>query len=199
MPVSETRSRANPNRFSPGASPVGSSCRIARVAIDRWPPSGIASRALAARFISTCSICPTSANTMRSRAASVVERSMSSPIRRRNRRSTLRTTSFRSIGLGLMICFRLNANSPRVSCAARSDAVSISLKGDLVRICGRQLQLDQVRKSGDPREDVVEVVCHTASQGADGLHLLCMSKLVFELVSPGDVAHGFDRRVDRSR
>ena len=94
-----------------------------RVSMVSVPPSGIASRALTARFSSTCSIWPGSAFTLpRSRGRR-------GPRARRLRRAAARacpacprTTAVRSITAGLRICWRLRASSCRVSAAARSPA-----------------------------------------------------------------------------
>src|SRR5207244_701368 len=49
-----------------------------------FPPVGMASRAFTARFISTCSSCPTSALTEPTSGSSLVARSTSSPMTRRS-------------------------------------------------------------------------------------------------------------------
>ena len=90
------------------------------------PPPGIASRALTARFKSTCSSCPGSALTAPAVGSSEVTSSTSSPSNRRSMRSILPTTTLSSSTLGASTWRRLNASSCRVSSAARRPACRIS-------------------------------------------------------------------------
>ncbi len=92
----------------------------------RFPPFGMASRALTARFMMTCSICPGSAFTCASAGSRTVRNFMSSPIRRCNIFSILAITVFRSSTWGVSTCCRLKASSCRVRDAARSPAPLIS-------------------------------------------------------------------------
>ena len=98
------------------------------------PPSGMASRALTARFISTCSSWPRSALTCHRSASAWALQRMCSPSTRPIIRSKSRTTSPRSRILRSSICRRLNASSWRLSeapcwaafwMASRSSRVSL--------------------------------------------------------------------------
>src|SRR5881409_2592462 len=90
------------------------------------PPPGMASRALTARFRSTCSSCPGSALTVPAAGSREVASSTSSPSSRRSIRSMFATTALTSSTLGPSTWRRLNASSCRVSSAARSPAFRIS-------------------------------------------------------------------------
>jgi hypothetical protein len=95
------------------------------VSMVNWPPFDIASLALTARFIITCSICPGSAFTRPKDGSPQMSRSMSSPIIRRRSLEILLTTALRSSIFGSNTCCRLKASSCRVSSAARWPASSI--------------------------------------------------------------------------
>ena len=104
------------------ASSVGASA----TSIVSFPPRGMASRALTARFMSTCSSWPGSARTAAAVDGSRSTSSMSSPMRRR---SILESSSMRppsGTTSGTRTCLRLNARSWRVRAEARSAALRIS-------------------------------------------------------------------------
>ena len=144
------------------------------------PPPGIASRALTARFMMTCSIWPGSACTgarLGSRGGARVD--MSSPIRRRSIGPVLATTSFRSSTCGCSTCWRLNASSWRVSAGRASAARWISSRRRCsVGIVRGQLVEQQLGVAVDDREQVVEVVRDAAGQPADRFHLLRLAQLL---------------------
>ena len=96
------------------------------VLMVRVPPRGIASRALAARFIVTCSSWPWSALMVARPGVRMVRSSMSSPISRPIMLCMPRTTSFRSRMRGRITCPLLKARSCAVRSAARSAALLIS-------------------------------------------------------------------------
>ncbi len=98
------------------------------------PPVGIASRALIARFMMTCSICPESARTGQRFLPGIVTRSMSSPIMRLSILKFSVAMSLRLTMRGASICLRLKASSWRVRDEARSAALAISWAGP--RRCG---------------------------------------------------------------
>ena len=55
---------------------------------------------------------------------------------------------------------------------------------------GREVEQHQIRVAENRRQDVVEVVGHAAGQGAEGVHLLRLPQLLFELLALGDVDDG---------
>ena len=91
----------------------------------RVPPSGIASLAFRARFMSTCPICPGSTSTRPRSGSSRVPSSMSSPIRRSRISRVSMTTAFRSTTCARSTWRREKARSWRVRSAARRAAVRI--------------------------------------------------------------------------
>ena len=147
------------------------------------PPRGMASRALTARFMMTCSIWPGSAFTRPSAESNTVESSTSSPIRRRNIFSMPRTTSLRLQHARLQHLFAAEgqqlagqrsrrvrrpfgfprcsfaADAPRSSCLQRQRAVT-----------------------ADDREQIVEIMRDAAGQPADGLHFLRLPQLFLAAV-----------------
>ena len=158
---------AGPGRVRPAWPSSGST------SIASMPPSGIASRAFAARFSSTCSSCPWSTST---RQGSSARRGCAA---RRPRRScapassrTPSTTARRSSTRGAITCCRLKASSWCVSAAARQAALSVSIS----QRCGARPRADvaqrQRQAAGDRRQQVVEVVRDAAREPADRLHLL---------------------------
>jgi hypothetical protein len=122
-PLSVTARRAyRPGRTSGRTWAYAPSSSAGYVSTVSRPPVGMASRALTARLVSTCSTCPGSAITRpRSGCRTVVSR-MSSPIRRASILAVRAIRSFRSVGRGWRTCLRLNARSWRVSSAARRPA-----------------------------------------------------------------------------
>ena len=100
------------------------------------PPSGIASLAFAARFSSTCSICPWSTSTRQGSSASSVRSTMSSPIMRASIEPEPATTERRSSTRGAMSCCRLKASSWCVRAAARQAALSVSISQRCARASG---------------------------------------------------------------
>jgi hypothetical protein len=75
------------------------------------PPSGIASRALMTRFITTCSICPRSALIEIGPACSFSTTVTSARVSRSSIVCISAMTRIRSNSVGSMICLRLNASS----------------------------------------------------------------------------------------
>ena len=108
--------------------------------------------------------------------------SMSSPMRRRSRRSMSPTTAFRSTTLGSSTCLRLKASSWRVRAAARSAAcwMAWALSAQRMLFAARLLQ-QHLGVAADDGEQVVEVVGDAAGEPADGLHLLRLAELLLEL------------------
>src|SRR3972149_2089156 len=109
-PVSEAARRAYGPGFPYPWTLLKASSSVTRLSSRlRCPPSCMASRALVARFMSTCSIWPESPRTMVFPAGTVVVSSRSSPISLRKSFSTLRRIALRSSGRRLMACFLLMA------------------------------------------------------------------------------------------
>ena len=110
QPVSVTDSMAYRPGFTSGCRRVIASSNSAfAVATTSRPPFGMASRAFAARFSTTCPICVGSAFTWPRSGAVSVTNSMSDPISRFTIAPMSRTTAFRFSTLGTSICLRLNA------------------------------------------------------------------------------------------
>ena len=151
------------------------------------PPEAMASRALTARFMMTCSICPASARTDQRFGPGTMTRSMSSPIMRVSILMFSVATSFRLTILGASICLRLKASSWRVK---RRGAFGGA--GDLL---GRTAQMglgpeafeEKFRVAGNHHQQVVEVVRDAAGETAHGFHLLGLAKLLLEGAAFGDV------------
>src|SRR5262252_3013621 len=76
------------------------------------PPSGMASRALTARLMITCSNCPTSALTAQRSRTCGTSRTTFSPIRRRSSTVRSESASPRSITCGRIVCVRDIAREP---------------------------------------------------------------------------------------
>jgi hypothetical protein len=98
------------------------------------PPSGIASRALAARFSSTCSSCPWSTSTRHGSSQLRIRSATSSPIMRASIEPEPSTTARRSTTRGAITCCRLKASSWCVSAAARQAALSVSFSQRCARL-----------------------------------------------------------------
>ena len=122
-PVSDTVScTVCPARNSPVSVVIIAGTSSSEVSTTSVPPSGIASRALTARFSTTCSICPGSIRTGGRPGCSRETNVTCSPISRRSMRAAASTTSFRSTSLGCTMALRLKASSWPVSAAARCPA-----------------------------------------------------------------------------
>ena len=91
------------------------------------PPRGIASRALTARFITTCPIWAASLRNFFKSLANVNSNRISGPIKRRTRSCMFETVTFKSTVCVTVVCRRLNASSCWVRPEARSAARRISL------------------------------------------------------------------------
>ncbi len=96
------------------------------VSMVSLPPLGMASLALIARFMITCSICPGSTSTCHNAGSGIVNNSTSSPTRRPSIFSIPVNSSLRSRTLGVIICLRLKARSCLVRDAALSPAFLVS-------------------------------------------------------------------------
>ena len=89
------------------------------VAMVSVPPSGIASRALIARFRITCSICTGSISAGQRFSSSFVSTRIARPSVARSRSPMPRTTWFRSTSTGVSACLRENASNWRTRSAPR--------------------------------------------------------------------------------
>ena len=134
MPVSLSIRRTCGPFADPGcAATKASFSTTLSVVIRSVPPDGIASRALTARFMMTCSIWPGSALMRRTRSPRAGIKVMSSPITRPSMVCMPPTRVFRSRTCGSRICWRLKASSCRVNNAALRPALTISWTSS--RIC----------------------------------------------------------------
>ena len=114
---SKMRSRIASGMPSPVSSTVSHTCSpsSAPVRMVSVPPSGIASEALTARFISTCWSWPRSALTGRASGASSISSAMFARTSRRSILAASLTASLRSRGSGLVVSRREKSRSCRVS------------------------------------------------------------------------------------
>ena len=198
MPVSVTESIDVPPAPRCGAPAYALVESTAFVSIVSVPPSGMASRALTARFRMTCSTWTGSARTCGGPA----------PGRRRHarcpRRSAARsilvmpaTTSLRSTPCGWSTCLRLKASSCRVSAGGALAAgcrISSSVLADAASLPGAARAASSAVPD-DRGQEVVEVVRDPARQAADRLHLLGLNELFLELLLLGDVPQEAERHV----
>jgi hypothetical protein len=104
------------------ASAVAASSTTSVVSMVRRPPFGMASRALTARLVTTCSSWPASTRTEARPARGEMVSLMSSPITRRSIGSTFCRPRLTFITFGCCDSRRLNASICRVSSAARMAA-----------------------------------------------------------------------------
>ena len=145
------------------------------------PPLGMASRALTARFMMTCSRRPgIGLHRIAATAAGMVTSSMSSPIRRRSIFSICMTRSLTWTVRGSSGCRRLKASNWWVSAPPRSAERRIS--SSAVRWARLQIAAGEqhVAVAGDDGEQVVEIVGHAAGQPAHRLHLLRLAELLLQ-------------------
>ena len=172
--------------WGPGRAPTcrrtySSSSSTFAVSRMRRPPWGMASRALTARFMTTCSICPRSAFTRPSPGVGVVRSAMSSPIRRPSRSFMSVVTALRSRTTGSSTCLRLKARSWRVRSAARPAVRWISSMPRRIGSSGFSGMQQDVGAPEDDGEEVVEIVRDPAREPADRLHLLGLLELALGL------------------
>ena len=129
MPVSRTdSSTCGPTMASMWPATSRARSVTFAVSMSRRPPAGIASRALTARLMSTCSIWVRSARTPSSLRANRVTSSMSAPMTRLSSPRVDSTTSLRSRVVGISILRRLKDSSWSTSAAPRVAACSISAR-----------------------------------------------------------------------
>src|SRR5689334_6159358 len=181
-PLSDTASIT----WGPGREPTlrrtySSSRSAFAVSTTSWPPRGIASRALMARFITTCSIWPRSAFTWPRVAARFVTSAISSPMSRASISFMSVMTTPRSSTTASSTCLRLKASSCLVSSAARPAVRWIKRDAAAERVLGLDLGEQDVGASEDDGEEVVEVVGDPAREAADGVHLLGLLELALGL------------------
>ena len=154
----------------------------------RVPPLGMASRALTARLMRTCSIMPGSAwMAGRSGGGSAFEVDVFAQ-QARSILARLLDDLVEVESCGCIICLRLNMSNWRVRLAARSAAMAIC-RTDSAEPCGRgpACAQQQAGMALDDGQDVVEIVGHAGGQLADRLHLLGLAQLGFEVEALGDV------------
>src|SRR5438445_733457 len=138
------------------------------VSMTRRPPSGMASRALTARFIRTCSICVGSARTRPSGSSGRKVRTTSSPMRRPSILITDSMVWLRSSTRVSKTWRRLKARSWRVSPAARW------LAAQLLRVVAEE----PLRLSARRPDDALPVDDHGRVGGR-------LEKVVEEALAPG--------------
>src|ERR1035437_5378027 len=153
----------------------------------------MASLALTARFMTTCSNWPRSAFPRPRPGDTTTLTLTSSPMRRSTIDDRPLTTSPISRISGTSVCLRLKARSCRVSAAARLPAprTSCAAPRDSRRPRARGARLEPLEEdvavAEYDREKVVEVVGHAARQAADRLHLLRLPELLLEKPALRDV------------
>ena len=186
VPVSATVIRTVP------ASPS----RVGRplTAIASVPPSGIASRALTARFTSTCSSCARSTRTGTSSGRTVSRSAMRSLSVRSQQALEIAHQHADVDDSGLTTSRRLNISSWRVSAAARSAARPISSTSSRTTWSSGAIGCGEADAGQDHREQVVEVVRDAARELADALHPLRLRQAMLQL----DALVGLRRRSVRS-
>ena len=160
----------------------------------------MASRALTVRFMTTCSICPGSAETRPVPASSRSSSWTSSPMSRRSIVARLPTSVLTSITCGWRNCRRLKARSWRVRLAARSDARRIcSTSWASASPFLRTLRIRSLWPMMTARR-LLKSWAIAAGQAADGLHLLRLPELGLEALPLGGVLQDRqrpDRRAGR--
>ena len=186
---------SSPLRFSGRASRM----RDSSVSMVSVPPSGMASRALTARLMITCSSWPwsTLSPAPRSRPC-VILSSMVSPISRRSRFDSSASTSVMSSTRGCRVCWREKASSWRTRPAARLAFCLMCMMSAKDWSPGRWRSSKQVREADHGGQQVVEVVGDAAGELADRLHFLGLGELGLEAFQfrgvdevDDDVAPGF--------
>ena len=157
------------------------------------PPSGMASRALTARLMITCSNCATSALTgQRSRTCGDLERHVLADQALEQhgeiRQRLAEIEHLRAHGL----LARERQQLPHQ--ARRPVGILLDLHDVLERRIGRLVRVEQeVGRHHDGAEQIVEVVRDVAGEPADGLHLL----LLVDLVLQRALLRGLERIDDR--
>src|SRR5260221_9665942 len=172
---------------SGSARACSSSTSTFAVSIDSLPPAGMASRELITRFRITCSICPGSALTRPRLGLIPATSSMSSPMTRRNIRSSSATRWFRSTTIGWTTWLRAKARSWLVSSAARfSGQENFRSALDERRIRG-QIVEHPMAVAGDHGQQIVEVMRNTPGEPSDGFHLMRLQQVRLEAPPLADV------------
>ena len=158
--------------------------------IRRRPPSGMASRAFSARFMTTCSSCARSATTGdRGPVGEDVELDVRAEQRLEHRRSP-RTTAATSSVVRAPGRRRENARSCEVSSAARLAARRTSSTA-WARVLPVDLVVQDRAVAADHGHEVVEVVRDASGQAAERLEPPCLVELIAQAPRLGDVV---DRR-----
>ena len=187
-PVSLTESRTWAPAREPGcAATKASSSSTGAVSRVSRPPCGMASRALTVRFISTCSICPGSAET---RPVSASEPELELDVLSDEPAEHRRQVADQRVDVEhLRLEDLLAAEGQEL---ARQAGRALGRPPDLLHVVGQRVALlqhapDQVAVAHDDGQEVVEVVGDPAGQAADGLHLLRLPQLGLEALPLGDV------------
>ena len=158
------------------------------VSIVSVPPSGIASRALTARLMSTCSSWSGSASTGSSSGSSDGhELDVLTEQPAEHRRDPVDDLVQARESRGCRTCRRLKASSCRVRTVARSAAAAISFSSGSESPSACLLE-QRFGVAADHGEQVVEVVGDAAGQPPDRLQLLRLTQLLLEVPALADVA-----------
>src|ERR1700751_2101936 len=158
------------------------------VSMRRWPPSGMASRALAAKFIRTCSICSASTLTRPNPSPGRNVNSMSSPIRRG---SVLAMPSMAGIEFDHPQGLRLfPAESQQLAGkfggAPRGQQNLVNLRFQSAALRYRVHR--QLGIAGNDSEKIIEVVSHASGQTPNRVHFLGLQQLRFQPQALGEIA-----------
>ncbi len=160
-----------------------------RVRTVRLPPSGMASRALTQRFISTCSSCAGSPEMVQSvlgQLGDQLHRLADDPPEQALHVEHHLVEAQGALGE------RLAPGEGQELADQRSGALALPLdlpEVGLRRVVHREVEPGERRGALDAGEDVVEVVCHATGEHAHGVHLLGALHLGLEALALGDVAH----------
>src|SRR5579883_1012955 len=139
------------------------------------PPLGMASRALAARFMTSCSTCTGSSFTLPRSGSIWMASSTSSPTTRASIFDTSRSTLFRSSTCSFCLFSPKGQQlAGQVGCAAgrAQDLQHIAMQ----TVSGADCVLHQFGIAADHHEQVIEIVRNAARQQADCVHFLRLEK-----------------------
>src|SRR5215831_7094909 len=186
QPVSLIRSRTRRSVRRPPSS-HGASAEIAMlVSMVNWPPSGMASRELAARFMTISSISCGSTRMRHTFGSSLLLITMCSPISGRSRACMLVRRWFRLTSFGFSTLRRLNASSCLVSVLARFVALRIcssrSRRGSASPVWSSSIwecppmMVSRLLKS-----------CATPPASLPTASILCAWELLFQFAARGDI------------
>ena len=163
------------------------------------PPCGIASRALTARFTTTCSRC---LGSMRTSVVAASERGVNTNVHAEQLLEHAVERSDDRVEVDRLRRFEHRAAAedqelPRERRGPAADfehLVQIVLQVRIHRLVVADLLERQLGVADEGGEEVVEVVRDAAGQPAERVHLLGLPKLIFQALSFGDVARDTQHR-----